>query len=162
MPNTASRRKPPALSLTVQYASDAPGLPPRWRLRRWVAAALDAPAELTLRIVDEAEGQTLNRDYRGRDYPTNVLSFVYSEGGILAGDLVLCAPVVVREAEEQGKSLLSHYAHLVVHGVLHVRGFDHETETEAEAMEALEVTILARLGFNDPYAGPSVERQAVG
>jgi probable rRNA maturation factor len=145
--------KAPKLSLSVQYASEAASVPTRPQFRRWVAAALQSPAQITLRIVDEAEGRTLNRDYRNKDYATNVLTFAYGEeGGALAGDIVLCAPVVEREAREQNKELRAHYAHLTVHGVLHMQGYEHETELEAREMEALEVEILRRLRFNDPYA----------
>jgi probable rRNA maturation factor len=145
--------KPPAaFSLSVQYASEATNLPERSRFRRWVAAALQKPASVTLRIVDESEGRALNRDFRGKDYATNVLTFAYGdEGGRLSADIVLCAPVVERETRDQGKTLLAHYAHLTVHGVLHAQGFDHETSQEARAMESREVEILAKLGFNDPY-----------
>jgi probable rRNA maturation factor len=145
--------KPPAaFSLSVQYASEATNLPERSRFRRWVAAALQKPASVTLRIVDESEGRALNRDFRGKDYATNVLTFAYGdEGGRLSADIVLCAPVVERETRDQGKTLLAHYAHLTVHGVLHAQGFDHETSEEARAMESREVEILAKLGFNDPY-----------
>jgi probable rRNA maturation factor len=145
--------KPPAaFSLSVQYASEATNLPERSRFRRWVAAALQKPASVTLRIVDESEGRALNRDFRGKDYATNVLTFAYGdEGGRLSADIVLCAPVVERETRDQGKTLLAHYAHLTVHGVLHAQGFDHETGQEARAMESREVEILAKLGFNDPY-----------
>ncbi len=109
-------------------------------------------AQITLRIVDEDEGRVLNRDYRGKDYATNVLTFSYGEeDGVLAGDIVLCAPVVEKEARGQGKELRAHYAHLTVHGVLHMLGFDHETGHEAREMEALEVEILRRLRFNNPY-----------
>lgn len=154
MPRTARRANSrPALSLAVQYASEAEGIPQRPQFRRWVAAALQAPAHITLRIVDAEEGRMLNRDYRNKDYATNVLTFAYGEeGGVRAGDIVLCAPVVEKEAREQGKALRAHYAHLTVHGVLHMQGYDHETEPEARAMEALEVEILRRLRFNDPYA----------
>lgn len=107
---------------------------------------------MTLRIVDAEEGQSLNRDFRGKDYATNVLTFSYGfDAGVLGGDIVLCAPVVERESREQGKVLLDHYAHLTVHGVLHMQGYDHETEAEAEAMESQEVAILQKLGFNNPY-----------
>ncbi|MEW6131548.1 MAG: rRNA maturation RNase YbeY [Pseudomonadota bacterium] len=117
-------------------------------------------AQITLRIVDEDEGRMLNRDYRGKDYATNVLTFAYGEeDGVLAGDIVLCAPVVEKEARGQGKELRAHYAHLTVHGVLHMQGFDHESEAEAREMEAREVEILRRLRFNDPYA--SEKSQAV-
>jgi probable rRNA maturation factor len=137
----------------VQYASAAAGVPTRPQFRRWVAASLMHPASFTLRVVDEAEGRALNRDYRGKDYATNVLTFAYGEeDGVFAGDIVLCAPVVEKEAREQGKALLAHYAHLTVHGVLHMQGHEHETDRQAREMEALEVEILRRLRFNDPYA----------
>jgi probable rRNA maturation factor len=141
----------PTLSLSVQYGVDAGALPQRGRFRRWVAAALRKDAEVTLRVVGMAEGRRLNRTYRGRDYGTNVLTFSY--GGVpLHGDIVLCAPVVRREAREQGKPLDAHYAHLVVHGVLHLQGYDHERDADARVMEALETRIVAGLGYPDPYA----------
>lgn len=148
--------KAPKLSLSVQYALAGDGLPTRPQLRQWAKAALQQDAEITLRIVDAAEGQQLNRDYRGKDYATNVLTFVYDDmpeetGLPLMGDIVLCAPVVAREAVEQGKPLLAHYAHLVVHGVLHLQGYDHLEEDEAEAMEALETQIVIKLGYDNPY-----------
>jgi len=140
-------------SLSVQYASEAADVPDRARFRRWVGAALKKPALVTLRLVDEAEGRVLNRDFRGKDYATNVLTFSYGEEtGTLSGDVVICAPVVEREAHEQGKILLEHYAHLTVHGVLHLQGYDHENERQAREMESLEVEIMRKLGFNDPYA----------
>ena len=146
------------LSLTVQYAdASLAEIVTRALLRRWVQAALLAPAELTLRFVDAAEGQALNRDYRGKDYATNVLTFAYSDETLpdpqapTRADIVFCCPVLRQEATEQGKSLLAHAAHLVVHGVLHAQGYDHEDDIEAEEMEALEVTILATLGLPDPY-----------
>lgn len=156
MPRTARRASTrPAFSLAVQYASEAEGIPQRQQFRRWVAAALLSPAHITLRIVDADEGRMLNRDYRDKDYATNVLTFAYGEeDGVLAGDIVLCAPVVEKEAREQGKTLRAHYAHLTVHGVLHMQGYDHETEPEAREMEALEVEILRRLRFNNPYSAP--------
>jgi probable rRNA maturation factor len=142
----------PVLSLSVQYASKAPTVPQRQQFRRWVSAALQRKASVTLRIVDQEEGRALNRDYRGKDYPTNVLTFAYGEEeGRLSGDIVLCAPVVEKEAHDQGKDLFAHYAHLVVHGMLHMQGYEHETDAEALEMEALEVEILGKLGFNDPY-----------
>jgi probable rRNA maturation factor len=142
-------------SLAVQYASEADGMPTRSQFRRWVAAALQDRAEITLRVVDADEGRALNRDYRGKDYATNVLTFAYGEeGGVLAGDIVLCAPVVAKEASEQGKELRAHYAHLTVHGVLHMQGYEHETDAEAREMEALEVEIMRRLRFNNPYSDP--------
>lgn len=161
------KAKPSTFSLSVQYVSEATEVPARPQFRRWVGAALNpspsgrgvgergeniAVAQITLRIVDEEEGRALNRDYRGKDYATNVLTFEYGEeNGVLSGDIVLCAPVVEREAHEQGKNLLAHYAHLTVHGVLHMQGHDHETDAEAHVMEALEVEILHRLRFNNPY-----------
>lgn len=156
MPRTARRASSkPAFSLAVQYASEADAIPARQQFRRWVAAALLSPAHITLRIVDADEGRMLNRDYRDKDYATNVLTFAYGEeDGVLAGDIVLCAPLVEREAHEQGKALRAHYAHLTVHGVLHMQGYDHETEPEAREMEALEVEILRRLRFNNPYSAP--------
>ncbi len=142
------------LSLAVQYASASENLPTRPQLRRWAKAALQQGAQVTLRIVDEEEGRELNKSYRGKDYPTNVLTFVYDDlpQGELAGDIVLCAPVVVREAGEQHKELAAHYAHLVVHAILHLQGYEHEDEHEASEMENLETAIMAKLGYADPYA----------
>lgn len=145
----------------VGYALPRRGLPSPASFRAWVVAALTgagrrAAAELSIRLVDAEEGRTLNRDYRGRDYATNVLSFpVELPPGVrspLIGDIVLCAPVVAREAAGQGKPLRHHYAHLTVHGVLHLLGHDHQDEAQAACMEALEVRVLARLGIPDPYA----------
>jgi probable rRNA maturation factor len=143
---------PPSLALVVQYAIDATGLPRRAELRKWLRAALRRDAEVTLRIVSEDEGRALNREYRKRDYATNVLTFVYQEElDGLVGDIVLCAPVVEREATEQRKPLTAHFAHLVIHGALHLQGYDHEDDSDAQAMEASEVQILARLGYDNPY-----------
>ncbi len=147
----------PRLSLSLQYAVPSIGLPSRVEFRRWITAALERDAEITVRIVDEAEGRSLNRDFRGRDYATNVLTFVYSEqtqlaGARLTGDVALCAAVVAREAHERNIAPRAHYAHLVVHGALHLQGYDHEADSDAEAMEALETATLAKLGFPDPYA----------
>ena len=152
MSGTVSKR----LNLAVQYVSRTENLPARELLRAWVRAAMhvDGPrgGDIALRFVDADEGQALNRDYRGKDYATNVLSFVYDDGPRIAGDLVVCAPVVEREAAEQGKPPAAHYAHLVVHGVLHLLGYDHEAgEADARQMEDKERTILASLGFDDPY-----------
>ena len=150
-----------ALLIDRQVVLEADGLPSQAELEAWVAAVLARHAgeprhELTIRFVDDAESQALNRDYRGRDRPTNVLSFPFESPPEvelpLLGDLVVCHPVVVREAAEQDKSLRAHYAHMVVHGTLHLLGHDHLQETEAEAMEALERELLASLGFADPYA----------
>jgi len=141
-----------ALSLSVQYASTAADLPTRSQVRRWVRAALDGDALVTVRFVDADEGRSLNAEYRGRDYATNVLTFVYDEGKTRVGDVVLCAPVIRREAAAQGKTLAAHYAHLVIHGMLHLQGHDHERAADAAAMEARERTLLARFRLPDPYA----------
>lgn len=121
-------------------------------VRRCLAAALGSAAEITVRIVDEEEGRALNFDFRGKDYATNVLTFDYATQPVVVADLVLCAPVLEREAREQGVSLQAHYAHLLVHGALHAQGWDHEDDDEAADMQALEAFILATLGVNDPYA----------
>ena len=151
----------PHLELGVSYAAPRRGVPAATSFRRWVEAALAAarhrkPVELSIRIVGAREGRALNRRYRGRDYATNVLSFpVDLPRGIasdLLGDLAICAPVVAREAREQGRSPRDHYAHLTVHGVLHLLGYDHQHDMEAQRMEALETRILAGLGIGDPYA----------
>ena len=125
---------------------------PRHAVRRWIRHALDAEGELTVRIVDADEGQQLNREFRGKDYATNVLTFDYAQAPVVMADLVLCAPVVAREAKEQRKTLAAHYAHLLVHGTLHAQGFDHETgERDALEMEALEILLLGSLGYRNPY-----------
>jgi len=154
----------PRLNLSVQKAigkANRANAPSPHDIRRWALGALRGDADVTVRLVGAVEGRELNRDFRGKDYATNVLTFVYGEGEAvpqgeadapLAGDLVLCVPVVVREAAEQGKPLEAHFAHLVVHGMLHLQGYDHEVADEAEEMEALETQILATLGYPDPYA----------
>ncbi len=127
---------------------------PRHSVTRWIRHALQTDAEITVRIVDVEEGRALNRDYRQKDYATNVLTFDYTQAPLVTADLVLCAPVIAQEAKENGKTLQAHYAHLLVHGTLHAQGWDHETsEADAEAMEAREVEILAGLGIKSPYAG---------
>ena len=147
------------LDVAVNYAAPRAGVPAAVSFRKWVAAALKGrirEADLAIRIVDEREGQAHNRHYRGKDYATNVLSFPAElPEGVklpLLGDLVICAPVVAREAAEQGKPVAAHYAHLTVHGVLHLLGWDHEHDKDAEAMEQLEREVLAELGLPDPYA----------
>jgi probable rRNA maturation factor len=121
-------------------------------VRRWVRAALEGDAAVTVRFVGSIEGRALNAEYRGKDYATNVLTFVYDDESPRAGDVVLCAPVVRKEADAQGKPLAAHYAHLVVHGMLHLQGHDHERAADAAIMEARETAILATLGIPDPYA----------
>ena len=139
--------------MKIQRASRAAHIPPDATLRRWSRAALSRDAEVTVRYVAEAEARRLNREFRGKDYPTNVLTFIY-EAKPLAGDIVICAPVVAREAREQGKELRAHHAHLLVHGLLHLQGMEHEgSKVEARKMEALERRILSGLGFPDPYSG---------
>jgi probable rRNA maturation factor len=144
----------PALQLSLQFADARHRAElPRHRVQRWMRAALDAPAQIAVRIVDADEGRTLNRDWRRKDYATNVLTFDYEREPVVVADLVLCAPVVEQEARAEGKTLQAHYAHLLVHGVLHAQGWDHERAAEARRMEARETTILLALGFADPY-GP--------
>jgi probable rRNA maturation factor len=142
---------PYKISLAVQYASLSATLPTRQQFRRWVKMALQGNMQCTLRVVDESEGRQLNHDYRGKDYATNVLTFVYDDTDPLSGDIILCAPVVEREAAEQNKQCLAHYAHLTVHGVLHLQGYDHENEADANEMEALETALMAKLGYPAPY-----------
>ena len=135
----------------VQYATDSKDVPARPLFRRWVKAALMQEAEIVLRIVDEAEGCELNHQFRNKEYATNVLTFIYDDMQPLTGDIVLCAPVVSKEAQQQHKNLTAHYAHLTVHGILHLQGYDHIEEAEAVVMEQMETQILARLGYDDPY-----------
>jgi probable rRNA maturation factor len=139
------------LSLSVQYASKTGKLPTRSQFRRWTQVALEQDVQISLRIVNEAEGRTLNRDFRGKDYATNVLTFVYDDTVPLYGDVVICAPVVVREAKEQGKDLFAHYAHLVIHAALHLQGYDHEKKRDAEEMEARETALMLKLRYPAPY-----------
>jgi probable rRNA maturation factor len=139
------------LSLSVQYASNARNLPTRQQFRRWVKIALEQDVQMALRIVNEAEGRELNRGYRGKDYATNVLTFVYDDTSPIYGDVVICAPVVAREAKEQGKDLLAHYAHLTLHAALHLQGYDHEKTREAEKMEARETALMLKLRYPAPY-----------
>jgi probable rRNA maturation factor len=145
------------LSLSLQFgelknAARHRAALPRLSVARWIRHALSHDGEITVRIVDAEEGQALNRDYRRRDYATNVLTFDYTREPVVTADLVLCAPVVAQEAKDNKKTLQAHYAHLLVHGTLHAQGWDHETgEEDAEAMEAEEIRILAGLGFKSPY-----------
>lgn len=149
-------KKTPASTIAIQRASLLTSIPNDRALNKWISAAINAltkPAELTLRIVNAAEARNLNSAFRGKDYATNVLTFVYSEleASVLQGDIVLCAQVLAREAREQGKPINAHYAHLITHGVLHLAGFDHETGKDAKKMEALEAKIVIGLGFLHPY-----------
>jgi probable rRNA maturation factor len=172
------------LSLAVQYASGAHLMPTRAQLRRWIKAALQCDVNINLRIVDEPEGRALNKKFRGKDYATNVLTFVYDDvhprhGGVeplctgadaerllqqsadpagnisqpLPGDVVICAPVVEKEAREQRKDLLEHYAHLAIHSILHLQGYDHGRAADAATMESRETAIMLKLGYADPYQG---------
>ncbi len=147
------------LTLSVQYPdARLQESITRQKVRRWIQAALLAPAELTIRFVDAEEGRVLNRDYRGKDYATNVLTFAYNDGEEIAddeptrADIILCTDVLEREAGEQKKTVEEHTAHLIVHGVLHAQGYDHEDDEEATEMEQLERDVLAALGYPDPYA----------
>jgi len=144
----------PSLNLSVQFASDASDLPHRAQIRRWVAAALERDVAITVRIVDADEARALNQDYRKKGYVPNVLTFEYGEiaPGVLGGDVVICAPVVAREARAQGKPLNDHYAHMTVHGVLHLQGYDHLDPGEAGIMEAREIAILRRFRIPNPYS----------
>jgi probable rRNA maturation factor len=143
----------PALRLSLQFADASHrALLARHRVHRWLRASLRKPAELTVRIVDAGEGRSLNRQFRRRDYATNVLTFSYQQHPLVVADLVLAAPVVEREAREQGLDLVAHYAHLLVHGALHAQGMDHERARDAKRMQARETDVLAALGFADPYA----------
>jgi len=143
----------PTLTLSLQFADKRhKDTLPRHKVARWIKAALDTDAEIAVRLVDAEEGQALNRDFRKKDYATNVLTFDYAQEPVAMADLIICAPVIEQEAIEQGKSLEAHYAHMLVHGTLHAQGWDHMKKKEAEAMEAREREILAALGFDDPYA----------
>ena len=151
-PSRASQRDSgPGPDLVVQRGSRASHIPSDALIRKWARAALAGPATVTVRYVGEREGRRLNREYRGKDAATNVLSFVY-RARPLAGDVVICAPVVAREARAQGKPVAAHHAHLLVHGLLHLRGFDHARSRDAGRMERRERAILAKLRFPDPYA----------
>lgn len=141
------------LRLSVQYAVNPDGVPLKAQVRRWVRAAYGGAGQVTVRFVAEEEGRSLNRDYRVKDYPTNVLSFSYSPDPSLSGDIVVCVPVAIDEATRLGKPPEAHFAHLIVHGMLHLQGFDHDLDAQAAVMEARERAILAALGYCDPYKG---------
>ena len=141
----------PNLHLTTQFASERTNLPSKKQFAKWAKAALNVDTEVTIRLVGEKEGRELNSMYRGKDYATNVLTFPLTETPHLMGDIIICAPVVESEAQFQQKSLEAHYAHLTVHGILHLHGYDHEIEAQAELMESLEISILAKLGYANPY-----------
>ena len=142
----------PTLQLSLQFADPSPREAlPRHRVARWIRAALDVPAAITVRIVDAEEGLALNRDFRAQDHATNVLTFDYEREPMVVADLILCAPVVAREARQQRIALADHYAHLLVHGTLHAQGWDHLEDADAEAMEARETAVLLSLGLQDPY-----------
>ena len=152
---TPHRRNDARPRVRVQCATRVRGVPGAARLRVWARAACPPAAEITLRIVGTREAERLNAAYRRRHSATNVLSFSYENGSVLRGDIVLCHPVVLREARAQGKTTAAHYAHLVIHGVLHLRGFAHARRADAARMETLERRILRRLGFADPYVLPA-------
>jgi probable rRNA maturation factor len=141
----------PRLKLSVQYGIAASNLPSKFQLRKWARAALEHDAKIAVRVVGQSEGRILNRNYRQKDYATNILTFVFRDTPPFEGDLALCAPVITREAREQGKSIAAHYAHLVVHGVLHLQGYDHNKKTDARVMEKRESLIVTELGYADPY-----------
>ena len=154
-PARSGRSPKPRLELHLQVVSRAAPVPASAQIRRWARAALKGPAEITVRIVGAAEARTLNRRYRGRDHAANVLSFPYAlRHGLVQGDIVLCAPVIAREALTQGKAVEAHLAHLTVHALLHLQGYDHLRRRDAARMEALERKLLAKLGYPDPYDAP--------
>ena len=142
----------PELALTLQFRDARHrALLPRHRVARWIRAALGLPARLAVRVVGEVEGRALNRDFRGRDYATNILTFSYESTPVVVADLVVCAPVVAREAREQRLDLVAHYAHMLVHGTLHAQGYTHAHAADARIMESRESQVLVALGFPDPY-----------
>ena len=141
----------PQLLISIQIASQLNNVPTKAQFKRWAKAALRVDTEVTIRLVDAQEALELNSQYRGKDYATNVLTFPLTEEPHLMGDIIICAPVVAAEAAAQHKDLTAHYAHLTVHGMLHLCGFDHENEPQAELMESIEIQILAKLGYANPY-----------
>ena len=148
----AAQSKQAQLWMDIQNVSTLAGIPSDALFRKWARKALRVNAEITLRIVDEAEGRALNKEYRGKDYATNVLTFPLLEEPFIMADILICAPVVAKEAKEQGKTLEAHFAHLMVHGVLHAHGYDHEVPAQAELMESIEIQTLTNLGYANPYA----------
>ncbi len=151
---TAKQKRAPQIA--VQNASTACNVPTPARIRQWARAALSVDARVTIRIVGQTEGRLLNRSYRRKDYATNVLTFVFRDHAPLEGDLALCAPVITREARMQRKPIAAHYAHMIVHGLLHLQGYDHENNQDAAVMERRERTLLARFGYPDPYKTPEI------
>jgi probable rRNA maturation factor len=143
--------KNPQLWMDVQFASDLKNLPSLAQFKHWARKALRTDAQIALRITDEEEARAFNREYRGKDYATNVLTFPLREAPFIIADILICAPVVAREAAEQGKSLEAHFAHLTVHGLLHAHGYDHEKEAPAALMESIESQIMTSLGYPNPY-----------
>ena len=141
----------PQLSLSLQIASELANIPTKAQFKKWAKAALRVDTEVTIRVVDEDEGRALNSQFRGKDYATNVLTFPLAEEPHLMGDIVLCAPIVAAEAITQNKSLEAHFAHLTVHGILHLHGYDHQIDEQAGLMESIEVTTLQKLGYANPY-----------
>lgn len=141
----------PQLWMNIQNASEMAGIPSPAQFKKWARKALRVNSEITLRIVDEEEGRMLNLEYRGKDYATNVLTFPLMEEPFIIADIVICAPVVAKEAQAQHKTLEAHFAHLMVHGILHAHGYDHEVPEQAELMESVETQTLTNLGYADPY-----------
>ena len=141
----------PKLWMNIQNASEMAGIPSPAQFKKWARKALRVNSEITLRIVDEEEGRMLNLEYRGKDYATNVLTFPLMEEPFIIADIVICAPVVAKEAQAQHKTLEAHFAHLMVHGILHAHGYDHEVPEQAELMESVETQTLTNLGYADPY-----------
>jgi len=148
---TATAQRSRATRIIVQCATTARNVPTATRIRQWARSTLADGARVTIRIVGQTEGRLLNRSYRRRDYATNVLTFVFRDKPPLEGDLALCAPVITREARAQRKPVAAHYAHMIVHGLLHLQGYDHENDRDAVVMERRERALLARFGYPDPY-----------
>ena len=150
--STVKQKRAPKIA--VQNASTSRNVPAAARIRQWARAALGVDAQVTIRIVGQTEGRLLNRNYRRKDYATNVLTFVFRDHAPLEGDLALCAPVITREARAQRKTVAAHYAHMIVHGLLHLQGYDHENDEDAAVMEKRERALLAGFGYPDPYKSP--------